>query len=97
VQPDIELPDLLELTARREKDELNALLPIPVEGNKYFKPCATIKLFHCFANERANQARSVILLFMYIAKYISAARCRLPEMIYASPKNGRCNWSRGIN
>ena len=74
VQPDIELPDLLQAHPQREADEPNALISLPIESSKYFKPYNPVSIARLQAAAKAEIAASPY--FRFLKKYISIEKIK---------------------
>jgi carboxyl-terminal processing protease len=80
VQPDIALPDLLDINGRREADENNVLISGAIEGNKYFKPAAPLAIagLKTAAADKAKESAYFSWLHQYL---LSQKKDDLPKDI----------------
>lgn len=94
VQPDIELPDLLQINPQREADEPNVLVSSPIEGSKYFKPYPPLAIADYKAAAIIKTDSSPY--FSWLKKYIEAEKqnsqkkeinLKLPDVITEENKN----------
>lgn len=74
VQPDVEIPDLLQLHPRREADEPNVLISSPIEGSKYFKPYPVIPISGLQSAAKIEADASPY--FRLLKSYIEAAKIK---------------------
>ncbi|MEO9022790.1 MAG: S41 family peptidase [Ginsengibacter sp.] len=72
VLPDIVLPDILDISSKREADEPYSLICAPIEGNKYFKPGPPIAMDNLKAFAKAKMDTSSF--FVRLKKYIAAEK-----------------------
>ena len=72
VQPDIELPDLLQAHPQREADEANVLISQPIEVSKYFKPNTPLLLTSLQAAAKTKMEASAY--FTWLKKYIESEK-----------------------
>ena len=77
VVPDIELPDLLQVHPRREADEANVLISLPIESSKYFKPATPIALTNLQA--AAKNKTEVSPYFAWLKKYIESEKINISK------------------
>jgi carboxyl-terminal processing protease len=59
VQPDIELPDVLDVSPQREANEAHVLICSPIESNKYFKPGVPIAMDNLKALAKSEEDASL--------------------------------------
>jgi carboxyl-terminal processing protease len=69
VQPDIELPDILDVSPQREANEEHVLICSPIESNKYFKPGVPIAMDNLKALAKSEVDAS--LFFTELKSYIA--------------------------
>ena len=72
VQPDIELPDVLDVSPQREANEAHVLICSPIESNKYFKPGVPIAMDNLKALAKSEVDAS--LFFTELKAYIADAK-----------------------
>ena len=72
VQPDIELPDLLQVHSQREADEPNVLISSTIESNKYFKPYPPVAIADLQAAAKTKTDASPY--FVWLKKYIESEK-----------------------
>ena len=72
VQPDIMLPDLLQIHAQHESNNAYVLIPPPADASKYFKPYAPIDLNKLKAMAMVKTDSSVY--FTRLKNYIAAEK-----------------------
>ena len=74
IQPDIELPDLLQVRPQREADEPNVLISSRIEPSKYFKPYPPISLAGLQSLAKAKTEASPY--FIFLKNYIAAGKIK---------------------
>ena len=77
VQPDIELPDMLQAHPRREADEANALISAPIESSKYFNPNNPVNFSDLRAAAKIKTDASPY--FSWLRKYIESQKLTLQK------------------
>jgi len=75
VQPDILLPDVLDIDPQREANEPNALISLPIAPNKYFRPGPPLAIdnLKLIAKNKLDSSS----FFTELKKYIEAGKAEL--------------------
>jgi carboxyl-terminal processing protease len=74
VQPDIELPDLLQVQPQREADEPNVLISVPIPSSKFFKPAAPLLIKGLQAAAKIKTDASPY--FVWLKKYMESEKVK---------------------